>query len=62
MTDLKPCPFCGGDENGQELRVVEWMHFWVTCDACLATGPEGKTQDAAKELWNRRPDMESKNE
>ena len=48
MTELKPCPFCGGEaklsSNGKE----------VVCLGCEALGPFCDTEAEAIEAWNRR--------
>ena len=54
MTDLKPCPFCGGEAEALDLG----GHFadYITCIECEADGPRGghcNLEDAI-ELWNRR--------
>lgn len=53
-TELKPCPFCGGESN-----VREWMHpsfrmYFVKCKGCAAEGPWGKNRATAVNLWNMR--------
>ena len=52
-TELKPCPFCGADED---LRVVSVYgeERYVTCLTCSACGPDAETADEAIEAWNRR--------
>ncbi len=48
MTDLKPCPFCGGVNilsGGDDKYVGVW------CDDCGASGPNGYNCGSD---WNRR--------
>ena len=53
MTELKPCPFCGGEAVfGRRIYCAE-----VYCSKCHATiGRVGL--DAAIEAWNRRAENE----
>lgn len=53
MDELKPCPFCGSDED---IRVVsEYSEaFYVYCLTCTSCGPSGATSQEAIEAWNRR--------
>ena len=69
MTDLKPCPFCGGKAEIREKRVhvADWfgkdyrVMYRVACKKCkantggYAAGIEGKEWTAI-ERWNRRDD------
>lgn len=59
MTELKPCPFCGGEAflSGSPERCC----FYVTCFACGASGPietylnqkeKGEAICRAIDLWN----------
>lgn len=58
MTELKPCPFCGG-----EAEVVE-IHpgmLRIVCNSCLARSgwlPDGATRGEAIEAWNTRQPLE----
>ena len=58
MTELKPCPFCGG-----EAHVVETIHGktlpWVRCKDCGMETPMLDTEEEAIEAWNRRVDNET---
>ncbi len=52
MTDLKPCPFCGGEPKSKLSN--GWM--WIECRDCGAKGPaerfgHGGDHDGA---WNKR--------
>lgn len=50
MTDLKPCPFCGGKPRLLSAGAGNW---WVNCEACkVSTNDVGR--DRAVELWNDR--------
>ena len=55
MTELKPCPFCGGTD----IHIVENGPdgFSITCKDCNAWVDnifEDMTKEQAIELWNRR--------
>ena len=51
---LKPCPFCGSDENLEirEAWVVAGYKWFVSCADCWAHGPLVDTKDAAVTEWN----------
>lgn len=63
-TELKPCPFCGGEGqleyeevNGFYQKYYSWVH--VVCKNCYATiGRTYDDKDRSKmyaiKLWNRR--------
>ena len=58
MTELKPCPFCGGEaflaEYVYELyNCFVSMHF-VECNGCHTTTFEYDSEEEATEAWNRR--------
>ena len=56
MTELKPCPFCGGN-NIEVMRVFtvkSRYEFEVFCLTCKAAGPSGYRPDEAIDAWNRR--------
>ncbi len=54
---LKPCPFCG--ENEQEIIELglggteDWA-IYVRCEYCGAFGPPADSRQGAKETWNER--------
>ena len=51
MTELKPCPFCGGD-----ILTVWWESDMcrIRCKNCNTKGPWKVTEEKAIEAWNRR--------
>lgn len=55
-TELKPCPFCGG-----EARRYYGNHdmYGVTCKKCTAKIFGYATKASATRAWNRRADDEN---
>ena len=53
MTNPKPCPFCGGDRISTEAAYAPSGNQ-IMCLDCDATGPNGRTEAEARELWNQR--------
>ncbi|WP_175992297.1 Lar family restriction alleviation protein [Burkholderia vietnamiensis] len=60
LTDLLPCPFCGGTNCTISTRTIGKWKF-VYCPDCLAEGPAYDDEDDAIDAWNRRttPDREA---
>lgn len=56
MTDLKPCPFCGGEGVVQRHEYEGYTDtFGVVCfDCCAETRQFYNTKEEAIEAWNRR--------
>ena len=53
MTDLRPCPFCGGVADA--VIPNEFPRYWVVqCDLCGAKGSIQKGLDGAVNAWNTR--------
>lgn len=55
MTELKPCPFCGG-----EARYTEKSRFhigWVYCPGCGAASGYYNTEAEAIAAWNTRAEQ-----
>ena len=62
MTELKPCPFCGGkarivenDPFGSQRK--EFRCYGVICNGCDAHFWKN-TEEEAIDAWNRRADNE----
>lgn len=53
MSELLPCPFCGG--GAWITRDVPTGHFHAACPSCHATGRKAATKEFAATIWNRRP-------
>lgn len=53
MSELKPCPFCGGQVSLQKWNDASDYHAW--CNACQAEGPLRDTTSEAIAAWNARP-------
>lgn len=60
MTELKPCPFCGGkashsfDHDGiKDTEGRKWA-YQVVCDSCCATTGLCWSKQMAEKAWNRR--------
>lgn len=52
MTELKPCPFCGGEANYQGF---ELNNYCVYCRKCgTSTRKYYASKDEARDAWNRR--------
>lgn len=49
MSELKPCPFCGG-----EAELKGFTRLWVQCTQCSVQTQLYVFMDAAEEAWNHR--------
>lgn len=49
MNELGNCPFCGGAP--EMCHAIEW---YVLCTECDAASCKCRTEDEAKQRWNRR--------
>lgn len=58
MSELKPCPFCGG-QCKEVMRFFsddgKFLGYGVICAICGALGPSGQTASEAIATWTRRP-------
>jgi Lar family restriction alleviation protein len=51
-TELKPCPFCGGQAT---TDMTGGQHF-ASCDGCGMETALWQTDSAMRDAWNRRPE------
>ena len=62
MSELKPCPFCGGTASiravtpvhDPNIRAYGYGGYYPMCNDCLTTGNNYSTYEKAAEAWNRR--------
>ena len=54
MSELKRCPFCGGE--AEILASNGLTKGWITCSHCGAEVPIIQTKKEAVAAWNRRAD------
>lgn len=54
---LDKCPFCRATHQDQEIvdDTEFGSQFYVRCNKCGATGPDGETAWVAADKWNRHP-------
>ena len=50
MSELKPCPFCGGNR----IMVTNWGLWKTWCADCKSETSSYLTEKEAVEAWNRR--------
>lgn len=56
-TELKPCPFCGGEVDIENISTEDEQYYMVSCKKCGAAicfGDKSETQVGAIEAWNKR--------
>lgn len=54
-SELRPCPRCLVAEHLEVcLHGLGWTWNAVDCHECGASGPHGKTEAEARQLWNER--------
>lgn len=54
MSELLPCPFCGGEA---ELTGFDAPEFWVWCPNCKASTDAHTCKGGAIEAWNTRTEL-----
>ena len=55
MSELKCCPFCGGEAEMLNYSPTEWLVHCIECDGMVENWR--KTKQEAIEQWNRRTPM-----
>lgn len=58
MSELKPCPFCGGTDISCADAGRKTDVWFIQCEDCFATFPHFDSKAEAIEAWNRRADNE----
>lgn len=60
-TELKPCPFCGGEGtvcvtpwDFEKHRPKDNYKYLIVCGECLAHTDDYDTRELAEKAWNRR--------
>lgn len=56
MTELKPCPFCGGEAKMFSAKVNTFDRYVVYCQKCDASSHAFFLQNDAADAWNRMVD------
>lgn len=56
MTELKPCPFCGGTPVEFSIYAGKLPIFGVECEDCEAARVSDESLDGARSFWNARPE------
>lgn len=52
---IKPCPFCGGEGEPDQLESLnDQVTYFIRCVCCACEGPWHKTASGAVKLWNTR--------
>jgi Lar family restriction alleviation protein len=54
MSDLKPCPFCGGDNVSVEGAGSVFGGFICICSSCGISSEQKENQEQAIATWNTR--------
>ena len=56
MTELKPCPFCGGMPEMRKIYDRDYCldAWYVGCPACGAMMENSFSEQDAAAVWNRR--------
>jgi len=58
MTELKPCPFCGGKAEAQ-YGWGDYNCHQIVCSNCGVMTGGSNTQEQAEEEWNRREEKQN---
>ena len=61
MSELIPCPFCGGEARKSGERFENTILSWVYCLSCGAAGGYQHTEAEAIEAWNTRAERTCEN-
>ena len=68
MTELLPCPFCGGEASigrrdycFEDSNEYAMSAHYVECSTCYVRTIEYKSKDGAADAWNRRAERTCRN-
>lgn len=68
MDELKPCPFCGGEEivirpvHGYFPKSAHRTYYYIQCRNCFARSGDLWRKSKAIEAWNRRAGEEAQDD
>ena len=62
MTELKRCPFCGGEAGIDEDKYECEVNYYASCSKCVAETGSNETKSEAIDCWNKRVDLVSEND
>ena len=62
MTELKPCPFCGGDADVSMITASGVIRCYCFCTKCGTIGKLRRTAEDACMNWNLRVEASTEGE
>ena len=54
MTEVKPCPFCGGEAVMNKYRGREHTCYYIECPSCHISTQVMYSETMVVDIWNRR--------
>lgn len=52
--NIKPCPFCGAEQDKDSVESGYWDDYVVVCQHCGARSARNTTATGAVRKWNKR--------
>ena len=62
MSELKPCPFCGGEAEPNVLNTRREKYYSIWCKKCDAGITHYHTEEEALKFWNQRMNDKDKSD